>query len=350
MEFLIEIGTFLAQAIILVVAILLIVAGIAAISQRRRAAGHEGQIEVRQTNEKYRAFQDAVRESLETPEATKQRLKAEKKAAKAEAKEAKKQAASEDTSDKSRLFILRFEGDIQASATDSLREEISAVLPIASAKDEILVCLESPGGLVHSYGLAASQLQRVADAGIPLTIAVDKVAASGGYMMACVADRILAAPFAVIGSIGVLAQLPNFHKLLKKNDVDFELLTAGKYKRTLTMFGENTEEGRRKFLEDLEDTFALFKEFIQERRPSVPIDEVATGEIWYGKRALDKKLIDNIMTSDAYIQSKIESWDIVEVRFVPRKSWQEKIGMSVAGAMERVGLRLFQRASERQMI
>jgi len=202
---------------------------------------------------------------------------------------------------------------------------------------------------VHSYGLAASQLQRIADAGIPLTIAVDKVAASGGYMMACVADRILAAPFAVIGSIGVLAQLPNFHKLLKKNDIDFELLTAGKYKRTLTMFGENTEEGRRKFLEDLEDTFALFKEFIQERRPSVPIDDVATGEIWYGKRALDKKLIDDIMTSDAYIQSKIESCDIVEVRFVPRKSWQEKIGMSVEGIMERLGLRLFQRASERHI-
>jgi len=346
MEFLGEIGVFLAQAVILVIAILLVVAGIAAISQRRRSAGGEGQIEVRQTNEKYRAFQDAVKESLETPEATKERLKAEKKQAKLDAKAKKKQRADTSSTAKPRLFVLRFEGDIQASGTDSLREEISSILPVAKSDDEVLVCLESPGGLVHSYGLAASQLQRITDAGVPLTIAVDKVAASGGYMMACVADRILAAPFAVIGSIGVLAQIPNFHRLLKKNDVDFELLTAGKYKRTLTMFGENTDEGRQKFVEDLEETFGLFKEFIHERRPQVAIEEVATGEVWYGKKALEKQLVDDIMTSDSYIQSTLDQRDVVEVRFVPRKSWQEKLGMSAERVIERLGLRVYQRASE----
>lgn len=349
MEFLTEIGVFLAQAVILVIAILLVVAGIAAISQRRRSISGEGQIEVRQTNDKYRAFQDAVKESLETPEATKERLKAEKKQAKLDANAEKKQKSDTSSTAKPRLFVLRFEGDIQASATDSLREEISSILPVARAEDEVLVCLESPGGLVHSYGLAASQLQRITDAGVPLTIAVDKVAASGGYMMACVADRILAAPFAVIGSIGVLAQIPNFHRLLKKNDVDFELLTAGKYKRTLTMFGENTDEGRQKFVEDLEDTFDLFKEFIHERRPQVAIDEVATGEVWYGKRALEKQLIDEIMTSDSYIQSTLDQRDVVEVRFVPRKSWQEKLGMSAERVIERLGLRIYQRATERPL-
>lgn len=349
MEFLTEIGVFLAQAVILVIAILLVVAGIAAISLRRRSAGGEGQIEVRQTNEKYRAFQDAVKESLETPEATKERLKAEKKQAKLDAKAEKRQKSDTSSTDKPRLFVLRFEGDIQASATESLREEISSILPVAKAEDEVLICLESPGGLVHSYGLAASQLQRITDAGVPLTIAVDKVAASGGYMMACVADKIVAAPFAVIGSIGVLAQIPNFHRLLKKNDVDFELLTAGKYKRTLTMFGENTDEGRQKFVEDLEDTFDLFKEFIHERRPQVAIEEVATGEVWYGKRALEKQLVDEIITSDSYIQSTLDQRDVVEVRFVPRKSWQEKLGMSAERVIERLGLRVYQRATERPL-
>jgi serine protease SohB len=349
MEFLSEIGIFLVQAIILVVAILLVVAGIAAISQRRRSVGAEGQIEVRQTNEKYRAFQDAVKESLETPEATKERLKAEKKQAKLDAKTEKKQKGSASSTVKPRLFVLHFEGDIQASATDSLREEISSILPVATAEDEVLVCLESPGGLVHSYGLAASQLQRVTEAGVPLTIAVDKVAASGGYMMACVADKIVAAPFAVIGSIGVLAQIPNFHRLLKKNEIDFELLTAGKYKRTLTVFGENTDEGRRKFVEDLEDTFELFKEFIHERRPQVAIDAVATGEVWFGKRALEKQLVDEIITSDTYIQSTLEERDVVEVRFVPRKSWQEKLGVSAERVIERLGLRAYQRAVERPL-
>ena len=109
-----------------------------------------------------------------------------------------------------------------------------------------------------AYGLAASQMQRIRDKKLKLTVCVDKVAASGGYMMAVVADKIIAAPFAVLGSIGVLAQVPNFHRLLKKHDVDFEMLTAGKYKRTLTMFGENTDKGREKFQEDIEDTHVLF--------------------------------------------------------------------------------------------
>ena len=186
--------------------------------------------------------------------------------------------------------MLNFDGDIRASATDNLREEISAILPQIVTGDEVLVKLESPGGMVHSYGLAASQLQRIKNAGVPLIIAVDKVAASGGYMMACVADRIIAAPFAVLGSIGVLAQLPNFHRLLQKNNIDFELLTAGEYKRTLTMFGENTDKGREKFVEELEETHGLFKSFVSANRPALDIAKVATGEVWYGQNALAEGL------------------------------------------------------------
>jgi serine protease SohB len=210
-----------------------------------------------------------------------------------------------------------------------------------------LLCLESPGGMVHSYGLAASQLQRIRATGASLTVAVDKVAASGGYMMACVADRIISAPFAVIGSIGVLAQLPNFHRLLKKNDVDFELLTAGKYKRTLTMFGENTDDGRAKFVEDLEDTYDLFKDFVALNRPVVDIEVVATGEIWYGQRALDQKLVDELSTSDAYLQTRLAETEAFEVRFVPKKSWQEKFGMAAEAGIERTFLRLWQQGASR---
>jgi serine protease SohB len=205
------------------------------------------------------------------------------------------------------------------------------------------VRLESPGGLVHGYGLAASQLQRIRTAEVPLTVAVDKVAASGGYMMACVAQSIIAAPFAVIGSIGVVAQLPNFHRLLKKNDIDFELLTAGEHKRTLTVFGENTEQGREKFIEELEDTHQLFKDYVQSHRPELDISKVATGEVWYGQRALDVGLIDALQTSDAFIQEKLEEWDVYEVRFVHRKNWQEKLGFAAEGALERLALKFWQR-------
>jgi serine protease SohB len=196
------------------------------------------------------------------------------------------------------LFVLDFDGDIRASAVSGLRESITALMQVVEPEDEVLVRLESGGGMVHSYGLAASQLTRLRDAGVTLTVAVDKVAASGGYMMACVADRIVAAPFAIIGSIGVVAQVPNFNRLLKDKHIDFEMHTAGAYKRTLTLFGENTDEGRAKFREDLEDTHGLFKAFVASNRPGLDIDAVATGEHWYGSQALDLKLVDAISTSD----------------------------------------------------
>jgi serine protease SohB len=351
MEFFQEIGLFLAQAVILVTAIIVVIIALAAASQRRKG-GEEGYIEVRRLNDRYTAFHDAVRSFTEHAETRKVREKAEKKSAKAEEKQARQQAKEEAGKEggkqgDGRLFVLRFQGDIRASETESLREEISAIAPELRAGDEVLLCLESPGGMVHSYGLAASQLQRIRATGASLTVAVDKVAASGGYMMACVADRIISAPFAVIGSIGVLAQLPNFHRLLKKNDVDFELLTAGKYKRTLTMFGENTDDGRAKFVEDLEDTYDLFKDFVALNRPVVDIEAVATGEIWYGQRALDQNLVDELSTSDAYLQTRLGEIEAFEVRYVPKKSWQEKFGMAAEAGIERTFLRLWQQGASR---
>ncbi|MDB2352804.1 protease SohB [Luminiphilus sp.] len=344
-------GLFLAEAVILVTAIIVVIIAIAAASQRRKG-GEEGYIEVRRLNDRYTAFHDAVRSFTEHAETRKVREKAEKKSAKAEEKQARQQAKEEAGNEDGkqgdgRLFVLRFEGDIRASETESLREEISAIAPELRAGDEVLLCLESPGGMVHSYGLAASQLHRIRATGASLTVAVDKVAASGGYMMACVADRIISAPFAVIGSIGVVAQLPNFHRLLKKNDVDFELLTAGKYKRTLTMFGENTDDGRAKFVEDLEDTYDLFKDFVALNRPVVDIEAVATGEIWYGQRALDQNLVDELSTSDAYLQTRLGETEAFEVRYVPKKSWQEKFGMAAEAGIERTFLRLWQQGASR---
>ena len=351
MEFLYDFGLFLAQAFTLVAAILIVVAGLVALGQRQRAEHREGHIEIRDVNEKYKHIGDAIRGAVTEPQQHKEAQKAEKKAEKARQKAAKKEAKSgQGESERKRLYVLNFDGDLRASATDNLREEISSVLPQIREGDEVLVKLESPGGLVHGYGLAASQLKRITDAGVPLTAAVDKVAASGGYMMACVAPRIIAAPFAVIGSIGVLAQLPNFHRLLKKHDIDFEMYTAGEYKRTLTIFGENTEKGREKFVEELEETHELFKQFVQENRPSVDVSEVATGEVWYGQRAEQRGLVDAIQTSDAFVQERLEDWDVYEVRFVHKKNWQEKLGMAAEGAMERAAMKLWQRAQSREQV
>ena len=140
--------------------------------------------------------------------------------------------------------------------------------------------------MVHTYGLAASQLHRITRAGIPLTVSVDKGAASGGYLMACVANTIIAAPFAIIGAIGVLAQIPNFNRALKKVDVDYEVMTAGEHKAPITMFGEITDKGKNKLQQELEETHDLFKGFITQHRPQVPVHEVASGEVWYGQQAI----------------------------------------------------------------
>lgn len=345
MEYLYQYGLFLAQAVTFVVAALLLVTGVVALGQRHKSRP-DGYIEIRKINDRYVGIADAMRAAMTDPAQHKAEEKAKQKTKKAEAKAAKKRAKKVDsTEEKSRnkLFILDFDGDIRASACDQLREEVSAVLPHVEAGDEILLRLESPGGLVHGYGLAASQLQRIVEAGAQLTVSVDKVAASGGYMMACVAQRIIAAPFAVLGSIGVLAQLPNFHRLLKKHDIDFELLTAGEYKRTLTLFGENTDKGRDKFVEDLERTHALFKAFVVENRPSLDIEQVATGEVWYGREAVAVGLVDAVQTSDAYVQGQLAERDVYEVEYIERKTWQDKLGVAAQGAMERGLLKLWQR-------
>lgn len=242
--------------------------------------------------------------------------------------------------------MLDFDGDVKASEVEPLRQEISAVLLLAEAEDEIVIRLESPGGMVHEYGLASSQIERIKRKQIPLTICVDRVAASGGYMMACLADKLLAAPFAIVGSIGVIAQLPNFHRLLKKNDIDYEVLTAGEYKRTLTVFGENTEKGREKFVQELEETHDLFKGFVQEYRPQVDINSVATGEIWFGKQALENKLIDELSTSDQYLMDAADQADIFIVRYEEKKSLQDKISDLAVDSGDRVLTRWWGRLTQ----
>ncbi len=341
MEFLSEYGLFLAEALTIVVAILVVAVGLLALGQRGQR-GSQGHIEITKLNDRYRGFREAMQHALLNDKEFKKQRKADKKKHKEEEKGSGDQEES-----RLRLFVLEFDGDIRATATDNLREEISAVLGVARSGDEVLLKLESGGGLVHSYGLASSQLQRIRDAGIQLTVSVDKVAASGGYMMACVANRVLAAPFAMIGSIGVLAQIPNFHRLLRAANVDFEQLTAGEYKRTLTMFGENTDADRAKMQEDLEDTHLLFKDFVATHREQVDVNAVATGEVWFGQRAIDRGLVDELQTSDSYIQGCLVERDVFAVKHVQKKHWQERLGVAAESAMERSFLKLWQATMER---
>ncbi len=311
MEFLSEYGMFLAKAVTAVIAILVVIGGIIVLAMRGgQQSESRGRLDIRHINEDY----DSMAQTLRSVMLDKKALKQLEKTRKAEEKKGEKKQ-------RRRIFVLEFHGDIRATAVASLREEVTAVLTIAQPDDEVVVRLESPGGLVHGYGLAAAQLLRVRDRQIKLTVAVDKVAASGGYLMACVADRIIAAPFAILGSIGVIAQLPNFNRLLKKHDVDFEQFMAGEYKRTVTLFGENTDKGRQKFQEEIDNTHLLFTDFVKEHRPQLDVEHVATGEHWYGRRALDHQLADELSTSDDYLLSASSDADLYEIRYISKKPW-----------------------------
>ncbi|WP_338510765.1 protease SohB [Pseudomonas trivialis] len=339
MDFLAEYASFLAKTVTLVVAILVVLISFAALRSkgRRKSAG---QLQVSKLNDFYKG----LRERLESSLLDKDQLKALRKSeSKTEKKNSKKKPEA-----RPRVFVLDFDGDIKASATESLRHEITALLSLATPEDEVVLRLESGGGMVHSYGLASSQLARIRQAGVPLTVCIDKIAVSGGYMMACIGEKIISAPFAILGSIGVVAQLPNVNRLLKKHDIDFEVLTAGEYKRTLTVFGENTEKGREKFQEDLDITHQLFKNFVSRYRPQLSIDDVATGEVWLGVAALDKQLVDALQTSDEYLATKAATAEVFHLHYAERKSLQERVGLAASGSVDRVLLTWWSRLTQQR--
>jgi serine protease SohB len=287
---------------------------------RRRRPGRPS-LRVRPLNKQIEALGDALRSHLMEKKEWR-RFRKRRKAVKPDATRAN-------------VFVLEFNGDLFASAVRNLREEITAIAAVAGKDDEVVVRLESAGGAVPHYGLAAAQLMRLRERAIGVTVCIDRIAASGGYMMACVADRIVAAPFAIIGSIGVVAQVPNFHRLLKKHDVDFQEMTAGEFKRTVTVFGEITEKGRKKFQEELEDTHLLFKEFVKAHRPKLDLDQVATGEHWLARRGLELGLVDQLRTSDEYLVSRAGEANLYQVSFDRPRTLRERVGGLLEGALDR---------------
>lgn len=310
MTYLYDFVLFSGKSLIVLVTILLIVAGVLALLHKGKT---KQQLDVTHINKKLTEIRDGL-----------QMVLLDKKTYKAEQKAQKKEQKTRTSLP--RTFVLTFDGDIKASQAEHLREEITAILTVVKPEDEVLVKLNSPGGMVHGYGLAAAQLERLRTRNIRLTVAVDAVAASGGYMMACVADHIIAAPFAIIGSIGAVVQLPNFNKWLAKHDIEFEQLTAGEFKRPLSVFGKNTDKGREKMQQELEVTHELFKRFIRQHRPQVDINQVATGEHWFGTQAKDFYLVDDIITSDDYLLAQSKQRDIYHIHYyMPAKSWLKKL-------------------------
>jgi len=335
-EFLAEYGLFLLKVVTVVVGIIAVI--VVAASAGRKAT-HEG-LEVENLNKKHESLVEALQKAVSSKDQRKKAAKEKKKKDKADAKE---------ETVRPRSFVIDFKGDLKASAVPSLREEVSAILDVATADDQVIVRLENHGGVVHEHGLAASQLARIRDHDIPLIVCVDKVAASGGYLMACVATKIYAAPFAILGSIGVLAQIPNFNRMLDSHGVDFEQVTAGKYKRSVTMFGKNTDEDRAKLKEELEDVHSLFKDAVTKYRPDMDIEKIATGEHWYGTRALELGLADEIRTSDELLSELVGERDLYSVIYKIKQPLQKRLLGGIDGALEKADAAGWRRKFESQL-
>ncbi len=335
-EFFAEYGLFLLKVVTVVVGIVVVI--VVAASAGRK--GTQEGLEVENLNKKHESLVETLLSAVSSKDQKKKAAKEKKKKHKAEAKEKSKRPRS---------FVIDFKGDLKASAVPSLREEVSAILDVATADDEVIVRLENHGGVVHEHGLAASQLARIRDHDVPLIVCVDKVAASGGYLMACVATKIYAAPFAILGSIGVLAQIPNFNRMLDSHGVDFEQVTAGKYKRTVTMFGENTDADRAKLKEELEDVHSLFKDAVAKYRPDMDLEKIATGEHWYGTRALDLGLADEIRTSDELLSDLVGERDLYSVRYKIKHPLQKRLLGSIDGVLEKADAAGWRRKFESQL-
>lgn len=346
MQLIFEYLLFFAKILTVIVTLVILFSML--MTQRRKT--RLGSLEIKDLSENYTQIKETMLSSIMSSDDAKAYFKQKQKQKKLELKAAKltrklakknsKDNVNKIEKDKAKLYVLSFNGSIDAREVEDLREEITAVLSVITPEDKVAVKLESPGGVVHGYGLAASQLMRFRERRIDFSVIVDKMAASGGYMMACTANKIIAAPFAIIGSIGVVAQIPNFHRLLKKNDIDVELQTAGKYKRTLTMFGENTNEGRQKFKEDLEDVYDLFKRFVKKNRPHIDINQVATGEHWFATKAKENGLVDEIGTSDDFILSHLADYKILSVEYRRQKKLADRL---VGRVMEMLEKRFFHR-------
>jgi len=337
MEFLAEYGLFLLKVLTIVGGVVVIIGAAAAAGKK---VAHQEELEVEDLNRKYRSIASALKQAVLHKNEWKIEAKAVKRRAKQEAKSASR---------RNRAFVIDFKGDLKATAVPSLRQEISALLEVATPEDMVVLRLENYGGVVHEHGLAASQLARIRDRDIPLTVCVDKVAASGGYLMACVGSRIVAAPFAILGSIGVLAQIPNFNRMLDNHGVEFEQITAGKYKRSVTMFGKNTDEQRAKLREELEDVHTLFKAAVSRYRPALDLDKVATGEHWYGTRALELGLADELGTSDELLAGLAADRDIFRINYKIRTPLQKRLLANVDGALEKLDAARWQRSLESRL-
>jgi protease-4 len=194
------------------------------------------------------------------------------------------------------IAVIDVKGDILSS--EKVVKEIEKYDEDSSVR-AIVLRVNSPGG-----GIAQSQeiYKAVKEADKEIIASLGSVAASGGYYISCGADRIIANPGTITGSIGVITTFPKYHQLLKKIGVEWEVIKSGEHKDIGSPYRDMTVEEKRLFQDVIDDLFDQFVEVVSVER-DIPKEEVlklADGRIFSGNQAHELGLVDEIGTfSDA---------------------------------------------------
>jgi serine protease SohB len=213
------------------------------------------------------------------------------------------------------IAVVSFDGDVRATKRKIVSALIDELIVNKDKLSEAVVVVNSPGGSVAEYGLLYAEMERIRAAGISLTVCIDTYAASGGYLMSLPANRIVAAPFAFVGSVGVVAYSPNIHRLLKKHDIEPRLFTAGEFKRTVTLIGDDDEEAKQHFQHQLESLHGLFLAAVKKYRTGANFEKIGTGDHWTAEESQTQNLglVDHIATSREYLLKLNADRDLVHL-------------------------------------
>lgn len=230
--------------------------------------------------------------------------------------------------------LLSFNGDINATEVIEFGRAVSMIVQMKDLVSEVYIIINSGGGVVNGYGLLASEIERLHYSEIETYALIDQVAASGGYMAACVANHVVAAPFAYIGSIGVVSEMPNFNQILSDNGINIEQHTAGKSKRTVTPLGKITDEDRNEFKKKLERIHRSFINHVSHYRNINDADEnknsiIFSGDYWIAEETVELELglVDEISTSQEFLLDKMKEYNIIEITFQENKTKKSKLSL-----------------------
>ena len=238
--------------------------------------------------------------------------------------------------DRKSVSVVRLSGVIANGPRAGISDQACAPLLEAAFRkgkpSAVALVINSPGGSPVQSSLIGSRIRRLAaEHDVPVYAFVEDVAASGGYWLACAADKIYLDESSIVGSIGVISASFGAHEFLNRQGFERRVYTAGKSKSMLDPFRPENPEDVERLKGSLEQIHEVFKTHVTSRRGGrlASDQDLFTGEIWLGQKAIDVGLADHI--GHLVPTMKDMFGDKVKFRvFGQRRSIAQRFGLSLA--------------------